>query len=149
MQKALFLFLFQAGIATAVFAQEPPPPSTKPDVLVTLKGDTLKNAGHDSIYTRVEIESDFPGGLQAWLNFLQANLKYPQKAIRKEIQGTVVLEFIVCTDGTVCNMAAISGPPELRKAALDAIKKTPMWIPANQDGKAVKSYKRQPITFRL
>jgi len=103
----------------------------------------------DKAFLKVEIESEFPGGQQGWMNFLQQNLTYPRKAVRKEIQGTVVLQFIVCTDGTVCDIEAISGPEELRKAAVEAMKKTPNWIPAVQDGKNVKSYKKQPIVYRL
>jgi len=103
----------------------------------------------DKAFLKVEIESEFPGGQQGWANFLQQNLFYPKKAVRKEIQGTVVLQFIVCTDGTVCDIEAVSGPEELRKAAVEAMKKTPNWIPAVQDGKHVKSYKKQPIVYRL
>lgn len=146
MQKTLFSLLFLLGIAIHGFAQQEPPAAK--NVLVTTKGDTL-HINSDSVFTKVEVESDFPGGQQAWLQFLQANLEYPKKAVRKEIQGMVVLQFIVCTDGSVCNAEAISGPPELRKAALEALKKTPNWTPASQSGKLVKSYKKQPIIFRL
>jgi protein TonB len=103
----------------------------------------------DSTFTKVEVESDFPGGAPGWLRFLNANLVYPPKAIKKNVQGTVILEFIVCTDGSVCNVAAVSGPALLRQAAIDAIKQTPNWSPAFQNGKKVKSWKKQPIVFRL
>jgi periplasmic protein TonB len=103
----------------------------------------------DTTYILPEVESSFPDGLRGWQNFLQQNLTYPKKAMRKEIQGTVVLQFIVCTDGTVCDIEAVSGPEELRAAAVEALKKTPRWIPAIQNGKNVKSYKKQPIIYRL
>ena len=61
----------------------------------------------------------------------------------------VVLQFIVNKDGSLSDVEAISGPPELRKAAVDAIKKSPRWIPGEQSGKVVRSYKKQPIVFRL
>jgi periplasmic protein TonB len=100
-------------------------------------------------FQKVEIESKFPGGERAWISFLQENLKYPAKARRKNIQGAVVLQFIVGKDGVVQDLEAISGPTELRQAALDAMKKTPNWVPAMQGGRKVKSYKKQPIVFRL
>ena len=103
----------------------------------------------DTAFTKVEVESEFPGGLTAWQKFLAGSLTYPNKAVRKRVQGTVVLQFIVCTDGTVCNVEAISGPELLREAAVKAFKSTPNWVPAEQSGKKVKSYKKQPITFRL
>jgi periplasmic protein TonB len=103
----------------------------------------------DTALTVVEVESEFPGGLPAWQSFLTDRLYYPNKAVRKKVEGTVVLQFIVCTDGTVCNVEAVSGPELLREAAIKAFKATPNWIPAMQSGKKVKSYKKQPITFRL
>lgn len=105
--------------------------STKKQSTTTSTADTsgnLKNA--DGAFRKVEIESEFPGGREGWANFLQQNLTYPGKAVRKRIEGTVILQFIVCTDGTVCNIEAISGPEELRKSAIEALKKTPNWKPA-------------------
>lgn len=107
----------------------------------------LRNA--DGAFMKVEIESEFPGGQQEWVNFLQQNLTYPGKAVRKRIQGMVMLQFIVCTDGTVCNIEAVEGPEALRKSAIETLKKTPNWKPAIQDGKYVKSYKKQPIVYQL
>jgi protein TonB len=127
------------------FTQTLPPKDSV--VLVSIKGDTIRMEG--DVFQKVEIESEFPGGAKAWQHFLMSNLTYPEKAVRKRVQGTVVLQFIVCTDGTVCNIEAISGPEELKQAALKAIKNTPNWTPAIQAGRQVKSYKKQPIIFRL
>lgn len=124
--------------------------TTKKQATTTVRSDTSKTSNNaDGAFRKVEVESEFPGGLNGWSEFLQQNLTYPRKAVRKEIQGTVVLQFIVCTDGTVCDIEAISGPEELREAAVAALKKTPNWIPAIQDGRNVKSYKKQPIVYRL
>jgi protein TonB len=124
--------------------------TTKKQTTTTAKSDTSKTSKNaDGAFSKVEVESEFPGGLSGWSDFLQQNLTYPRKAVRKEIQGTVILQFIVCTDGTVCDIEAISGPEELREAAVAALKKTPNWIPAIQDGRNVKSYKKQPIIYRL
>jgi protein TonB len=103
----------------------------------------------DRIFIKVEIESEFPGGPSAWLQFLNTHMKYPKKAVKKEIQGMVVLQFIVGKDGSISNAEAISGDPVLREEALRVIKKSPKWVPASQDGKLVRSYKKQPIIFRL
>ena len=99
----------------------------------------------------MEIESEYPGGLSAWIAFLNRNLanNYPQPAIDNEIQGTVVIQFIVDLGGNVSDVTAIDGPKELREAAIAVIKKSGKWIPAVQNGHHVISYKRQPITFKL
>ena len=104
---------------------------------------------NDSVFVRVEIESEFPGGATAWARFLSNNLVYPPKAVRKNIEGTVIVQFIVDKQGAVSDIEAISGPELLREAAVNVIKNSPHWKPAVQDGRKVKSYKKQPITFRL
>jgi periplasmic protein TonB len=113
------------------------------------KKKTFIVSQYDTTYIKPEVESAFPNGVQGWQNFLNRNLRYPSDAIKREIQGTVVLQFVVCTDGTVCDIEAISGPEELRESAIAAFKRTPRWIPAMQDGKNVRSYKKQPIVYRL
>ena len=103
----------------------------------------------DKTFTKVEIESEYPGGASAWQRYLNKSLRYPQEAIDAEIQGTVVVQFIVDKGGNVSDVEAISGPKELRDEAVRVIKKSGSWTPAVQNGRQVKSYKKQPIVFRL
>jgi len=103
----------------------------------------------DKTFTKVEIESEYPGGASAWQRYLNKNLRYPQEAIDNEVQGTVVVQFIVDKGGNVSDVEAISGPKELRDEAVRVIKKSGSWTPAVQNGRQVKSYKKQPIVFRL
>lgn len=103
----------------------------------------------DKTFTKVEIESDFPGGQSAWIRYLTKTLVYPQEAQDNEIQGQVIVQFIVDKEGNVSDVEAISGPNELRGEAVRVIKKSGKWTPAVQNGRQVKSYKKQPITFRL
>jgi protein TonB len=98
---------------------------------------------------KIEIESEFPGGAKAWLQFLNEHLTYPKKAVRKRIEGTVLLQFIVDKDGSISDLKALNGDPILIEAALNAMKDSPNWRPAVQNGKRVKSYKKQPISFKL
>ena len=103
----------------------------------------------DKTFTKVEIESSYPGGAAAWQRYLIKTLRYPQEAQDNEIQGTVVVQFIVDKAGVVSDVEAISGPQELRDEAVRVIKKSGQWTPAVQNGRQVKSYKKQPIVFRL
>lgn len=104
---------------------------------------------YDKTFTKVEIESEYPGGSGAWARYLNKSLKYPQEAIDNEIQGTVVVQFIVDKEGNVSDVEAVSGPDDLRAEAVRVIKKSGKWTPAVQNGRQVKSYKKQPIVFRL
>jgi protein TonB len=104
---------------------------------------------YDGVFTKVEIESDYPGGLAAWARYLNRNLRYPQEALDAEIQGSVLVQFIVDKEGNVSDVEAISGPQELRAEAVRVIKKSGKWTPAVQNGRQVKSYKKQPVVFRI
>jgi protein TonB len=109
------------------------------------------NEDYDKTFTKVEIESEFPGGPAAWLRYMNKNLRYPDDAVNNEIQGTVVVQFIVDKEGNVSDVQAISGPDNggLREEAVRVIKKSGKWTPAVQNGRQVKSYKKQPIVFKL
>lgn len=122
-----------------VFGSENPPPS-----------DT-GNEDYDKIFTKVEIESEFPGGASAWLRFLTRNLQYPSEAVNYRVQGTVIVQFVVDKQGHISNVQAISGPEMggLREEAVRVIRKSGIWTPAIQNGIQVKSYKKQPIVFKL
>lgn len=104
---------------------------------------------YDKTFTKVEIESEYPGGNGAWSRYLNKSLRYPQEAIDNEIQGTIVVQFIVDKEGNVSDVEAVSGPQELRDEAVRVIKKSGKWTPAVQNGRQVKSYKKQPIVFKL
>jgi len=103
----------------------------------------------DKTFTKVEIESAYPGGPAAWMRYLLKTFKYPQEAQDNEIQGTVVVQFIVDKSGNVSEVDAVSGPKELREEAVRVIRKSGQWTPAVQNGRQVKSYKKQPILFKL
>jgi len=126
----------------------PPVSDAGKGVVETPKKD---DEDYDKTFTKVEIESEFPGGSAAWLRYLNKNLRYPDDAVNNEIQGTVVVQFIVDKEGNVSDVQAISGPENggLRDEAVRVIKKSGKWTPAIQNGRQVKSYKKQPIVFKL
>jgi protein TonB len=113
------------------------------------KADSALVDSLSRVFTHVEIESEFPGGARAWLQYLNDHLVYPKKAVRKRIEGTVVLQFIVDQEGNVSDLKAIMGDPILAEAALQAMAGCPRWIPATVNGRKVKSYKKQPVVFKL
>lgn len=106
---------------------------------------------YDKTFTKVEIESAFPGGVVAWLRYLNRTLRYPDEAVNNRIQGVVIVQFIVDKQGNISDVHAISGPDRggLREEAVRAIRNSGKWTPAVQNGRQVKSYKKQPIVFKL
>jgi periplasmic protein TonB len=110
-----------------------------------------KKVEDDEPFTTVQIESTYPGGLPAWARFLNKNFRYPDAALSDGVQGTIMVRFIVDKDGNVSDVEAISGPEQdgLREEAVREIKKSGKWVPAVQNGRNVKSYKRQPVLFKI
>jgi len=110
-----------------------------------------KDDNDDKIFRTVEIDASYPGGLPAWARFLHKNLNYPQDAMDEGIQGSVTVQFIVDKEGNVSDVQVVSGPKEggLAEEAIRVIKKSGKWVPAIQNGRNVKSYKRQPVIFQL
>jgi len=106
---------------------------------------------YEKTFTKVEIESTYPGGMEAWKRYLNKNFRYPDEAQAQEIQGVVMVQFIVDKEGNVSEVQAVSGPEQggLREEAVRVIKRSGKWTPAIQNGNKVKSYKNQPITFRM
>ena len=147
MKKIVLPLFVLVGISAHVFAQQAD--SNKDILLVTAKGDTLKSPDTLRTFMKVDVEAEFPGGQSAWYKFIKAKLRYPKEAVAQNIQGMVVLKFIVCADGTVCNVEAISGPEQLRMAALAFMRNTPNWTPAFINGQKIRAYKTQPIIFKL
>jgi len=111
----------------------------------------LKATMDSATLYKVEIESHYPGGDEAWNLFLQRTIRYPAQAVRDKIQGIVRVQFIVDVDGKVYDIRALSGPEDggLREEAERVIKRSGKWVPALQHGRYVKSYKNQPFVFRL
>lgn len=97
----------------------------------------------------VQIEAGYPGGLSAWARFLNKNLRYPDDALNINLSGTVMVQFVVDLEGNVSDVQAISGPETggLREEAIRVIKRSGKWDPAIQNGRHVKAYRRQPVTF--
>ncbi len=110
-----------------------------------------KKVDDDVIFTKVEVESSYPGGMPAWARFLHKNLNYPEDAIEKGVQGPVMIQFIVDKEGNVSDIEVVSGPTDggLREEAIRVIRKSGKWTPAIQNGRVVKSYKRQPVIFQM
>lgn len=98
----------------------------------------------------VEEMPEFSGGQKAFIKFLQSNLSYPKRAQRKGIEGRVVLQFIVNTDGSVTDVSIVkSVDPEIDAEALRIVSIMPRWSPGRQNGKPVTVRYTLPLTFKL
>lgn len=92
----------------------------------------------------------FPGGMVEFMKWLTANLKYPQSAMRRKIQGMVMASFIVNADGTISNLKIVKKVnPELDREALRVLQSMPKWEPGKEKGKNCRAMVAIPVVFAL
>jgi protein TonB len=106
----------------------------------------------NAVLTIVEIDAEFPGGKDAWANYLRKNLNQDTPADNGAPAGnhTAIVKFIVNKDGSLRDIMCEKDPGfGLCEEAIRVIKKTKNWIPAIQNGRNVNAYRRQPITWSV
>jgi len=87
------------------------------------------------------------------LEFIYKNIKYPAIARENGVEGTVVIQLIVETDGTMSDVRVVRdigskcGAESLR--AVNAIKDFTLWIPGILEEKTVRVQLYIPVNFRL
>jgi protein TonB len=108
------------------------------------------HSGNDEKHTAVETQATFPGGMEAFYAYLTANIHYPTAARQNNVQGKVIIVFIIDTDGSVTDVKVQQGIGNgCDEEAVRVIKASPKWIPATQDGRAVRQQFTVPINFVL
>lgn len=109
-----------------------------------------KPVEENKVFTAVEQMPQFPGGDAELMKHIQKNLKYPPVAMENNIQGRVVVQFVVTKTGKVGEVKVVRGKdPDLDKEAVRVVKTLPDFIPGKMNGQAVNVWYTLPITFKL
>lgn len=104
----------------------------------------------DKVFDVVEQPPVFPGGEAALLKYIKEHLVYPQIAAENNIQGRVVVQFVVTKTGQVGEVKVVRPrDPDLDKEAVRVVKSLPKFNPGKQNGNAVNVWYTLPITFKL
>lgn len=101
------------------------------------------------IYARADASPEYYKGEEALGEYVLSNLEYPDLAIRQNIQGTVVLSFIVEPNGTLSNMVAEKEFNHLCTQEAFRIMRETKWKPGKKDGKNIRYKTKYPIVFNL
>ena len=109
--------------------------------------DTAKTAPR-KIFTAIEQEPSYPGGVAAFQKFIVHNLKYPKVASLLGLKGKVYVSFIIETDGSVTNVRPTSCTGAgCESEAVRVISISPQWHPGMQEGRPVRVAYTVPIEF--
>jgi protein TonB len=133
-------------LTTAATAQAP-----KDEVLVRTSVDTTTEKNSEKlVFTKVDVEAKVD--MQQWRLHLESNLMGPiEKAAKKGMKPgtyTVNVRFLVEKDGSISDVRAINDPGYGLAAASEKVVRTgPKWIAGEQNGRKVRSYHTQPMTF--
>ena len=104
----------------------------------------------EEVFTHVEQQTKFPGGDAELYKFISNNLNYPAMAIENNVQGRVVVQFVVTKDGSIGNVKVVrSVDRDLDNEAIRVCKKLPKFIPGKQNGQPVNVWYTLPVTFKL
>lgn len=106
----------------------------------------------DRVFDKVDIEARFPGDMTGWRRFLEKNLNANVPADNGAPCGmyTVFVQFVVDKLGNVSDIKALtSNGYGMEEEVVKVIKRSGAWTPASQNGRPVKAYRKQPVTFIL
>jgi periplasmic protein TonB len=111
-----------------------------------------QNQDVKKLYMNPQIAPSFPGGEEAWQNFVASNLDTKILVKNGAPAGTytVTVSFIVGMDHVVSDVECKNDPGYgMCEEAIRLIKKSGKWKPGAQDGRILNGFKLQPIIFRI
>ena len=105
---------------------------------------------NQKVFDIVEQMPEYPGGQAALIEYISNNVKYPDDAAKKKVEGKVFVTFVVDTDGKITDVSLLRKVfPSLDAEAIRVISGMPNWIPGKQKGQVVRVKYTVPIMFRL
>ena len=154
MKKALFMTVLTLLLIGCSTTKESIPQNPSPSNNSTQK-DSITNYTTEETYidpVEYEVEMpEFPGRIAECMKFIKKNMQYPAEAIKEGIEGRVICQFTVKTDGSIDNIIILKSDHEsLNEEAIRIIKSMPQWIPGKNKNGEVKDCKYTlPIIFKL
>ncbi len=104
----------------------------------------------NKIFTAVEKDPAFKGGIDKFYAYLQKNMRYPAVAKENNVQGKVFVTFVVERDGALTDIKVVRGIGSgCDEEAIRVLKSSPRWTPGIQNGRPVRVQYTMPINFTL
>jgi protein TonB len=106
----------------------------------------------DQIATNVQVKASFVGGDAGFRAYVEGEFQYPPRCLEEGINGSVVLLFVVDEAGRISRVKAIEETkscPEFTTEAIRVLKRSPRWIPGQNNGNFLKSWREMPIRLTV
>lgn len=118
--------------------------------LVVVGYPSRRDSIPSEVFKVVEKMPEYPGGMDELIKFLAQNVRYPEMAKKENIEGMVVVQFIIGKDGTIKDPHVVHGiGGGANEEALRVVNMMPKWKPGLQKGQAVNVQFNLPIRFML
>ncbi|MCO5947715.1 TonB family protein [Mucilaginibacter flavidus] len=101
------------------------------------------------VIVKVDVFPQFVGGMEAFYKYLGRTMMYPVAARENNIQGKVIVSFIVEKDGSLSDFKMTRSIPALDAEALRVLKLSPRWSPGLVKNEPVRVFYSVPISFAL
>lgn len=148
----LMMFSASCDLATEPEIEGPTQVEAKQSLGPSNIAARINNVGKDGneIFDVTEIQPNPPGGMEGWNKYLSENLSYPSQARSMGIEGTVIVVFVINSDGSISNAEILRGiGGGCDEEALRVVENSPNWTPAMQKDQVVNSRMRLPVKFKL
>ncbi len=123
-------------------------PDASTALLNNSKADTIP-ADPKKVFIKTEVPARFPGGDIGWSRYINKVMADHESELKGvDVKGGCKLRFVVDEEGKVSNVEALTKTgTKAARIAIDAIQKGPKWVPAQQNGRVVKSYVERTVHF--
>lgn len=126
------------------------PVGREPETAVVAEAPAQESKKEEEVFRAVEQMPSYPGGDAALYKAINDNLRYPPVAAENNIQGQVVVQFVVHKDGSIGKVVVARGvDPDLDKEAVRVTKKLGKFSPGRNNGQPVAVWYTLPIRFKL
>lgn len=116
----------------------------------TDKSQSAAKDADNEIFTVVEQDPEFPGGMDALYQWIGSNYKWPLEARECDANGTVIVTFVIEKDGSVSNIRLLRDIGcGHGQAVVDMLQHMPKWKPGKQQGKKVRVQFNLPVKIQL
>jgi TonB family protein len=117
---------------------------------IAISGPPLNGSMVNQVFTAVQVPPQFDTSAKDLQEYIRKNLVYPQVALDNNIQGTVILTFVVEKDGSLTNFKVLRGIGSgMDESAIRLMENCPKWNPGRQNGKPVRVQYSIPVKFDL
>lgn len=150
---AILLFVFSCNLTSEEELEGPTQMGEKKVAMgpsdVLTRARTVGGDGKE-VFDVVETQPNPAGGMSGWNEYVRANLTYPAEAKEMGVEGTVIVVFVVNSDGSISNVDILRGVGAgCDEEAMRVVENAPNWEPGKQRGTVVNTRMRLPIRFKL